>query len=123
MKKDEFFKISTINMDFVRENKDSKCPVVQAVIDRVTNMGPEIDILPYGSKQNNPLHDMYLILNYQMQKQGKKIFKDKNGKLLKPVRKIDSFGKTFIVFKYVDSKCFLVIRKDKIKKSLNIVSN
>lgn len=61
-------------------------------------------------------------INFKIKKTPR-IFKDKNGKLLKSVKKIESFGKFYIVFKYLEASQFLVIRKDLIMSRLSVVSN
>ena len=52
-----------------------------------------------------------------------KTYRDKSGQFLKPIKKLESFGHIFIVFKYLDSRSFRVIRKDRINKNLQIVSS
>jgi hypothetical protein len=121
MKKDEIVKISNTDMEFIKTNQNSECPVVQAMIDRMTGMGPEIDILPAGFGQNNPIQDLNTILTQS--KKSKKVYKDKEGNVLKPIKKINSFGHVFIVFKYENSKCFRIVRKDRLRKTLNVISN
>lgn len=121
MKKDEIVKISNIDMEFIKTNQNSECPVVQAMIDKITGMGPEVEILPAGFGQNNPVQDLSMVLTQS--KKPKRIYKDKEGNLLKPIKKINSFGHTFIVFKYENSKCFRVVRKDRLSKTLNVISN
>lgn len=53
----------------------------------------------------------------------KRTYQDKSGLFLIPVKKIESFGHIFIMFKYVDSKVFRIIRKDRLQRSIKVVSN
>lgn len=120
MKKDLIIKISNIDMEFVRKNKDSKCPVVQAMIDKITDMGHEVEILSCGANQNNPAQDLNILIKNN---KPKRIYKDNNGDLMRPVKKIESFGKKFIAFRYLNINALRLVRLDNVKKLLKRVSN
>lgn len=122
MKKDEVVMISNSEMKFIKDNQSSNCPVVQAVIDKIAGTGPEIDILPAGFSQSNPIQDLNDVTSNQINKNFKKIFKDKEGNLLKPVDKVISFGHVFIIFKYENQNYFRALRRDKVLNILSIIN-